>query len=117
MTEQDNIYDYKNIKDAVHPRAHYLEKTGYKSKVVFKRKPVEFLPIDVYDLYFPETASGALDTRSENYQRHNYKTIMHGVLRSGEKTTLVLENIKPYFEIGLLHASLLRKPDMLHFSH
>lgn len=57
---------------------------------------VEFLPIFIQEGYLPEK-DGELSF--DKYSKHMYKIFMFGILPSGEKVAVVLNNIYPYFNI------------------
>jgi DNA polymerase elongation subunit (family B) len=62
-------------------------------------KPIEFLPIKICETWLPEKA-GIL-APDDKYAFRMYKIAMFGILRSGEKVTVVLDGILPYFEIRI----------------
>lgn len=65
-------------------------------EIMTQQKDVEFLPIHVCESYLPER-DGQLSV--EKYAFRMYKIIMYGIVKSGEKVTVVLDGILPFFEI------------------
>lgn len=61
-----------------------------------ERKPIEFLPVHIYESYLPEK-NGQLTL--DRFAFRMYKIIMFGIVKSGEKVTVVLDNVMPFMEI------------------
>src|SRR4051812_13965012 len=64
-----------------------------------RQETLEFLPIDVWETYLPEK-NGAFNP-SDKYSLRNYKLILFGVLKDGQKVVVLLDGINPYFEIRM----------------
>lgn len=58
--------------------------------------PLEFLPVTTLECYYP-IKNGEIGF--DKYSKRIYKIALFGILKSGEKVTVVLNDIKPYFEI------------------
>jgi DNA polymerase elongation subunit (family B) len=61
-----------------------------------EKKPIEFLPVHIWESYLPEKG-GALSLDKFAYRM--YKIIMFGIVKSGEKITVVLDNVLPFMEL------------------
>jgi len=82
------------------PRIKFLEQqiVDRDRAILATKVDFEFLPINVKEIWLPEKDGRfAMD----KYAFRMYKIAMYGVLRSGEKITVVLDGIQPFFEIRI----------------
>ena len=88
------IIDYDGIQK-LPDRDSFLDKPLYKkiSEDINFSKPVLFMPSFVYE-------TNLQNKESENW-KSKYCIVLYGVLMDGRRATVVIENIKPYFEVML----------------
>jgi DNA polymerase elongation subunit (family B) len=67
-------------------------------ELMTSKSKVEFLPVHIWESYLPEK-NGVLTV--EKYAYRMYKIVMFGIVPSGEKVTVVLDNVLPFFEIRI----------------
>lgn len=61
------------------------------------KQPVLFLPVNVWETYLPE--KNGVFAPHDKFAIRQYKIAMFGILKSGEKVTVILDGILPYFEV------------------
>lgn len=85
-------------------RTKYLDAEKIKScrATMLARAPLEFLPVHIWESYLPEKAGQLV---IDKYSVRMYKIVMAGIVKSGEKVTVVLDGVLPYFELRVQGAA------------
>lgn len=88
------------LEDLVHipSRLAFLDAPKVKAcrNTITQQRGIEFLPIHIWESYLPEK-NGVMSL--DKYAFRMYKVMMFGILKSGEKITVVLDGVLPFFEI------------------
>lgn len=95
---EGQIISFKDIKNLPR-RLNFLNPDLVRTvnDVIDAGHPLDFLPTAIQETTLPEDKNGRLST--DKYARNVYKLVMYGIFRSGEKTTVIISGIHPYFEI------------------
>lgn len=89
----NKVISYNDIKKFLPDRAAFLDKKERANidSIISEYKPLLFLPTYLYETHLQDV----------KYEKAHYKIILMGVLLDGRKISIVLDNIKPYFEVKL----------------
>lgn len=93
---------YHRAEDIINlpERCDYLSQDLYNSTRAHAAsgKPLMFLPVTTAECYYPiDLKTGAIEFAK--FSKRIYKIALFGILKSGEKVTVVLNELYPYFEI------------------
>lgn len=79
--------------DYIFDRYNYIDKKEYDKTLskLNKKKPIYFKPISLNEINLPD----------DNCFLYSYKLILTGILISGEKVCVILNNIKPWFDVKI----------------
>jgi DNA polymerase elongation subunit (family B) len=89
----NKVISYNDIKKILPDRPAFLDKKErcHIDNIIKNCKPLLFLPTYLYETHLQDI----------KYEKAHYKIILMGVLLDGRKISVVLDNIKPYFEVRL----------------
>jgi DNA polymerase elongation subunit (family B) len=89
----NKVISYNDIKKILPDRAAFLDKKERATidNIITNCKPLLFLPTYLYETHLQDV----------KYEKATYKIILMGVLLDGRKISVVLDKIKPYFEVKL----------------
>jgi len=90
------VISYEQIKN-LPPRNAFLEKGIYEETdlQISKNEPLFFMPHDLHEMHL----------QNKKYDKSQYKIVLFGSLIDGRKATVVINNIKPYFEAVMPHSN------------
>lgn len=93
----NKVVPYSELKIHVPDRSTFLDKNDNiaTSADMKNRAPLHFLPT-----YLMETSM-----QDEKYGKAKYKIVLMGILRDGRRVNVLLDGIKPFFEVQLNDAS------------
>jgi DNA polymerase elongation subunit (family B) len=97
-----NILTYADI-DKLPSRNDFIN-TGPINKSIANREPLMFLPTYVKEI----------SLQDEKYQKSKYKILLFGILKDGRKSTVLLDNIMPYFEVRLKSIDNIQNEKLKH---
>lgn len=103
MEYHGKIIKYENTTEfylALPSRNAFIDKKANIGKVINNNKLILFLPNDILEKH--------VKVGSSSYKTLEYKLILIGILRDGSKAAVILDGIKPFYDIKL--------PDDIHES-
>jgi len=87
----NKVFQYENYKFEDINRISFLNKAHYKevNEKIKQKKPILFLPTYLFETHLQDS----------KYSKSVYKIILIGILADGRKVTVILNGIRPYFEV------------------